>query len=43
VLEKLNLVIRSEQKVGIVGRSGAGKSTLVSLLLRFHDVEGAVF
>ncbi|MCU0770079.1 MAG: ATP-binding cassette domain-containing protein [Burkholderiaceae bacterium] len=24
----------------MVGRSGAGKSTLVSLLLRFHDVEG---
>lgn len=39
-VEKLGLHIKPGQKVGIVGRSGAGKSTLVSLLLRFHDVEG---
>lgn len=39
VVEKLDLVIRPGQKVGIVGHSGAGKSTLVGLLLRFHDVE----
>lgn len=44
VIEKLNLEIKSGQKVGIVGRSGAGKSTLVSLLLRFHDAEtGHIF
>lgn len=40
VLEGLNLEIQPGEKVGLVGRSGAGKSTLVSLLLRFHDLEG---
>jgi len=40
VIEDLNLTIPAGQKVGLVGRSGAGKSTLVSLLLRFHDLEG---
>ena len=39
VVERLNLVIRPGERVGIVGRSGAGKSTLVNLLLRFHDPE----
>jgi ATP-binding cassette, subfamily C (CFTR/MRP), member 1 len=33
VLRDINLVIRSGQKVGIVGRSGAGKSSFVSALL----------
>ncbi len=40
LFEQLNLVIKSGEKVGLVGRSGAGKSTLVNLLLRFYDVEG---
>ncbi|MEO1206131.1 MAG: ABC transporter ATP-binding protein [Pseudomonadota bacterium] len=40
IIENLNLTIRPGEKVGVVGRSGAGKSTLVSLLLRFHDLEG---
>jgi ATP-binding cassette subfamily B multidrug efflux pump len=38
-LDRLNLTIRSGEKVGLIGRSGAGKSTLVKLLLRFYDVE----
>jgi ATP-binding cassette subfamily B multidrug efflux pump len=39
VIDRLNLVIRPGERVGIVGRSGAGKSTLVNLLLRFHEPE----
>jgi ATP-binding cassette subfamily B multidrug efflux pump len=40
VISDLCLEIAAGERVGVVGRSGAGKSTLVSLLLRFHDVEG---
>ncbi|MEC9346351.1 MAG: ABC transporter ATP-binding protein [Pseudomonadota bacterium] len=40
VIDGLDLAIRPGEKVGLVGRSGAGKSTMVSLLLRFHDLEG---
>jgi ATP-binding cassette subfamily B multidrug efflux pump len=40
VIGDLTLEIAAGERVGVVGRSGAGKSTLVSLLLRFHDVEG---
>lgn len=40
VVDRLDLVIRPGERVGLVGRSGAGKSTLVNLLLRFYDVEG---
>jgi ATP-binding cassette subfamily B multidrug efflux pump len=39
VVNRLSLVIRPGERVGIVGRSGAGKSTLVNLLLRFHEPE----
>ncbi|MGB5082189.1 MAG: ABC transporter ATP-binding protein [Burkholderiales bacterium] len=39
VLDRLELVIRPGERLGLVGRSGAGKSTLVNLLLRFHDPE----
>jgi ATP-binding cassette subfamily B multidrug efflux pump len=39
VLQKLDLQIKSVEKVGLVWRSGAGKSTLVNMLLRFYDLE----
>ncbi|MGE0724173.1 MAG: ABC transporter ATP-binding protein [Alphaproteobacteria bacterium] len=40
VIEELSLTVRPGERLGLVGRSGAGKSTMVSLLLRFHDLEG---
>lgn len=38
-LDRVNLIIESGEKIGLIGRSGAGKSTLVKLLLRFYDAE----
>ncbi|CAH2604743.1 Transport ATP-binding protein CydCD [Rhodovastum atsumiense] len=40
VLNDLTLDIQPGQRVGLVGASGAGKSTVLSLLQRFHDVQG---
>ncbi|MCZ6526542.1 MAG: ABC transporter ATP-binding protein [Gammaproteobacteria bacterium] len=37
VFEKLNLEIKSGEKVGLVGFSGSGKSTLVNLILRLFE------
>lgn len=39
LFEKFSLTVKTQQKIGLVGRSGAGKSTLVSLLLRFYDIQ----
>jgi ATP-binding cassette subfamily B multidrug efflux pump len=39
VIEKIDLIVRPGEKIGLVGPSGAGKSTLVNLLLRLYDVE----
>jgi ATP-binding cassette subfamily B multidrug efflux pump len=39
VLDRLDVVIRPGERLGVVGRSGAGKSTLVNLLLRFYEPE----
>lgn len=37
VLKNLNLTIKANQKVGLIGYSGAGKSTLISLILRAYE------
>lgn len=37
ILDRLNLKIKANEKVAIVGSNGAGKSTLVKLLLRLYD------
>lgn len=39
VISHLNLGIKKNEKIGIVGLSGAGKTTLVNLLVRAYDVK----
>ena len=39
ILKGLNLKIRPNETVALVGESGCGKSTLVSLIMRFYDVD----
>ena len=42
-LNDLNLLIKSNKKVAIVGRSGNGKTTIFNLLLRYFDAnEGSI-
>lgn len=44
VLKNINLQIRPNQTVALVGPSGGGKSTLISLIPRFYDVtHGKIF
>ncbi|GFR20292.1 uncharacterized ABC transporter ATP-binding protein HI_1051 [Trichonephila clavata] len=43
LFENKSIIIKSGQKVGLVGYSGGGKSTFVNLILRLYDVtDGAI-
>ncbi|XP_063913159.1 ATP-binding cassette sub-family C member 4-like isoform X2 [Zophobas morio] len=41
-LDNVNFLIKSKEKIGIVGRTGAGKSSLVSSLFRLYDTHGTI-
>lgn len=44
VLKNINLIIKTGEKIGLMGDNGAGKSTLIKLLLRIYDpTEGDIF
>jgi ATP-binding cassette subfamily B protein len=42
IIKNFNAVIKSGQRVAIVGPTGAGKTTIVNLLMRFYDVDQGV-
>ncbi|XP_018565514.1 probable multidrug resistance-associated protein lethal(2)03659 [Anoplophora glabripennis] len=42
VLRDLTFEIKSNEKIGIVGRTGAGKSSLIAALFRLTDIEGSI-
>ena len=39
VFNCFNLLIKPNQKIGLVGVSGSGKSTLIKLLVRYYDLQ----
>ena len=39
LLQDLNLKVKPDQKIAIVGPTGCGKTTLINLLMRFYDIQ----
>jgi ATP-binding cassette subfamily B protein len=42
VLKDVNLEIRPNEMLGLVGHSGAGKSTMINLIMRLYDVDQGI-
>lgn len=42
LIQNLNLLVLSGQRVAIVGPTGCGKTTIINLLMRFYDVDKGV-
>lgn len=40
IFDKLNIRLKSGEKIGLVGPSGSGKTTLTQLILRLMDIQG---
>ncbi|MEG1850706.1 MAG: ABC transporter ATP-binding protein [Bacilli bacterium] len=38
VIDNFSVMVKSGQKVAIVGKTGAGKTTIVNLLMKFYDI-----
>ena len=39
ILKNFNLIIKPNEKIGIMGKSGSGKSTLMKILIKFYQVD----
>lgn len=42
VLKKINLELRPQETIAIVGPSGSGKSTIAQLLMHFYDLDSGI-
>ncbi|KAF5283708.1 hypothetical protein FQR65_LT13743 [Abscondita terminalis] len=42
ILKDLNFTIKSNEKIGIVGRTGAGKSSIIAALFQLTKTEGSI-
>lgn len=40
ILHNINLVVRPNEKIALVGYNGAGKTTLIKLIMRLYDTTG---